>query len=98
MAKKEKQFFENELTECVGKLRDLWKALKSLGISNKSGGCIISALAENQIVKQNTKTILKTFKKYLFKPGRNFVDKNFIYLKTLLFIVDRNFIEVIEKY
>ena len=34
----------------------------SLGLPNKSGGCIVGALAEYQIVKYNTKSILKTFK------------------------------------
>ena len=39
----------------------LWKAIKSLGLPNKSGGCIVGALAENQMVKHDTKSILKTF-------------------------------------
>ena len=48
--KKEKKSFKH-----------LWKAFKSLGPPNKSGGCITSALAENHVVKHNTKSILKTF-------------------------------------
>ena len=46
---------------CISKPEDLWKAIKSLGLPNKSGGCIVGALAENQIVKHDTKSILKTF-------------------------------------
>ena len=48
-------------TKCVGKPKT-WEALKSLGLPNKSGGCIITALEENQIVKHHTKLILKAFK------------------------------------
>ena len=62
IAKKKKEFFENKLTESVGKSKDLGKALKSLGLPNKSGGCIISALAEYQILKLDTKSIFETFK------------------------------------
>ena len=62
IAKKKKQFFENKLKECISKPKDLWKAIKSLRLPNKSGGCIVGALAENQIVKHDTKSILKTFK------------------------------------
>ena len=50
------------------------KAIKSLGLSNKSGGCLIGTFAENQIVKHDSKSILKTLK-ILFKPGREFIGK-----------------------
>ena len=33
--------------ECIGKPKDLSKAIKSLGLPKKSGGCIVAALAEN---------------------------------------------------
>ena len=52
---------KKEFKQCVGKLEKVWKALKSLGLTNKSGVCIISALEENQIVKHCSKSILKTF-------------------------------------
>ena len=53
--KKKKEFFENRLKECIGKPKDLWKAIKSLGLPNKSGGCRVGALEENLIVKHDTK-------------------------------------------
>ena len=37
------------------------ESYKSLGLPNKSSGCIVGALAENQVVKHDTKSILKTF-------------------------------------
>ena len=61
IAKKKRKFFENKLKECVVKSKNLWKAIKSLRLLNKSGGCIVGALAEYQIVKHDTKSILKTF-------------------------------------
>ena len=61
IAEKKKEFFENKLKECIVKPKDLWKAIKSLGLPNESGGCIVGALSEYQIVKYNTKSILKTF-------------------------------------
>ena len=39
--------------------------MKSLGLPNKSGGCLVGALAENQIVKHDNKPILKTFKIFI---------------------------------
>ena len=64
IAKKKKEFFENKLKECIGKPKDLWKAIKSLGLPNKSGGYIVGALEDNQIVKHDTTSILKTFKSF----------------------------------
>ena len=64
IAKKKKEFFENKLKECISKAKDLWKAIKSLRLPNKSGGCIVGAFAENQIVKNDTKSVLKTFKSF----------------------------------
>ena len=68
IAKKKKEFFENKLKECIGKPKDLWKAIKSLRLP---GGCIVGALAENQIVKHNTKSILKTFKSFYSNLAEN---------------------------
>ena len=52
ITKKKKEFFENKFIsvnlKCIGKLKDLWKAIKSLGLRNKSDGCIVDAFAENQ--------------------------------------------------
>ena len=62
IAKKKKEFFENKLKECIGKLKVLQKAIKLLRLFNKSGGCIVGTLAENEIVKHDTKSILKILK------------------------------------
>ena len=65
---KKKKFFEK-------KLKDLWKAIKSLGLPNKSGGCIVGVLAENQIVKHDTKSILKPFKSFYSSLAGNLLAK-----------------------
>ena len=77
IAKKKKQFFENKLKECISKPKDLWKAIKSLGLRNKSGGCIVDSLAENQIVKNDTNSILKTFKNFLWLLRKSFIIRKF---------------------
>ena len=33
---KKKYYFENKLNECIDKLKELWKALKSLDLPKKS--------------------------------------------------------------
>ena len=34
-----RSFFEKKLSESIGKPKDLWKALKSLGFPNKISSC-----------------------------------------------------------
>ena len=53
---------------------DFWKAIKSLGLP-KSGTCIVGALAENQIVKHDTMSILKTFKSFCSNLAGNLLAK-----------------------
>ena len=63
LQKRKKNFLKTN-SKSIGKPKDLWKAIKSLGLPNKSGGCIVGALAENQIMKHDTKPFLKTFKSF----------------------------------
>ena len=44
---KKNDYFENKLNECIGKPKELWKALKSLGVPNKTSSCEVSALKVN---------------------------------------------------
>ena len=71
--KKGKIIFENKVKECIGKPKDLWKAVNSLRLPNKSDGGIVGALAENQIVKHNTKSILKTFERFYSNLAENLI-------------------------
>ena len=73
--KRKNNFFEKKLKECIGKPKDLCKAIKSLGLPNKSGECIAGALAENKIVKHDTKSILKSFKNFYSNLAGNLLAK-----------------------
>ena len=48
---KKKNYFENKLNECIGKRKELWKALKSLGFPKKISSCEMSALKVNKTVQ-----------------------------------------------
>ena len=52
---RKKDYFENKLNKCIGKEKELWKALKSLGLPNKISSCEMNALKVNKTV-QMTKT------------------------------------------
>ena len=75
MQKRKKGFFEYKLKECIGKFKDLWEASKSLGLPNKYCGFIADALAENQTVKHDAKSILKTFKNFYSNLEGNLLAK-----------------------
>ena len=47
---KKKNYIENELNECIGKSKELWKALKRLGLANKIYYCEMSALKVNKTI------------------------------------------------
>ena len=41
---KKRVFFEKKMTESIGKPKDLWKVLRSLGLPSKSSCCEVNAL------------------------------------------------------
>ena len=67
-AKKKKEFFENKLKEYISKPKDLC-------LPNKSGRFIVGALTENEIVKHDTKSILKTFESFYSNLAGNLLEK-----------------------
>ena len=75
MQKRKKNFLKTN-SKSIGKPKDLWKAIKSLGLPSKSGRCIVGALTENQIVKHDTKSILKTFKSFYSNLTGNLLAKH----------------------
>ena len=50
---RERTFFENKLTESIGKRKDLWKALRSLGLPSKTSSCEVNALKMKNTVEQD---------------------------------------------
>ena len=61
---KKETFFERKLAEPIGKPKDLWKALKSLGLTNNISSCEVSALKINNTVEHTVYSVLESFKSY----------------------------------
>ena len=55
---------KKNLSESIGKPKDLWKALKSLGLPNKISSCEVSALKINNTVEHDANSILEGFRNY----------------------------------
>ena len=59
-----KKFFENGLIDSIGKPKELWKALKSLGLPSKTSVCGTTALKVKNVTSFETKSTLDVFKNY----------------------------------
>ena len=58
---KKRSYFENKLTDSIGKLKDIWNALKSLGFPNRISSCEVCALKINNAVDKNITQLLLFF-------------------------------------
>ena len=72
---KKRYYFENKLNECIGKPKELWKALKSLGLPNKTFSREVSAPKVNKTVQHDTNLILSGFKDYYSNLAGNLLKK-----------------------
>ena len=54
--------FKEKLSETIGKPKEFWESLKSLGISNKTVISNFNALEEENTLTHNNRSILKFFK------------------------------------
>ena len=61
---KKKKFFENNLNDSIGRPRELWEALKSLGLPSKTSVCRTTALEVKNTTSFGTKSTLDVFKNY----------------------------------
>ena len=61
---KKKWLFKRKLSDSIGKSKDLWKALKSLGLPNKTSSCKVSDLKVNNTVEHDANSVLERFKNY----------------------------------
>ena len=66
-------FFENKLSESIGKPKDLWKALKSLGLPNRFSSCEVSAFRIKNTIKHDGKSVLESLKNYYSTLAENLV-------------------------
>ena len=80
-------FFKWKLTESIVKPKDLWKALKYLGIKlpNKISACSVSALRINNPVKHDGNSVLEEiFKNYYSALGDNLAKNSHLFPLALL--------------
>ena len=68
---KKSGFLENKLTESIGK--DLWKALRSLGLPTKTSSCEVNALKINNKVENDFNSVLEGFRNYYPTLAENLV-------------------------
>ena len=59
---KKKAYFESKLTENIGKLKELWKSLKSLGLKFESSISNIEYIISNCKTKSNINSSLENDK------------------------------------
>ena len=72
---KKKSFFENKLNDSIGKPKELWKALKSLGLPSKTSICGTTALKVKNATSFETKSKLEVFKNYYSTLAENLLKK-----------------------
>ena len=70
-----KTFFENRLSVSIGKPRELWKALKSLGSPSKTSVYETTALKVKNTTSFETKSTLDVFKNYYSTLADNLLKK-----------------------
>ena len=56
VSNKKKVYFENKLSENIGKPKGVWKVSKSVGLLNKNSPCKVSALRINKTVQMTLQT------------------------------------------
>ena len=57
-------FVENRLSDSIGKSKELWKALKSLGLPSKTSVSWTTALKVTNRTSFETKATLRVYKNY----------------------------------
>ena len=70
---KKQAFLENKLTESIGKPKDLWKALRSLGLPSKTSSCEVNALKINSKVEHDFNSVLEGFRNYYSTLAANLI-------------------------
>ena len=61
IASEKQEFFEEKLSEAIGKPKELWESLKALGMPNKTVNSNFSAIEENNTLTYDTHSISKIF-------------------------------------
>ena len=72
---KKEDYFESKLNECIGKPKELWKAIKSWDLPSKISSCEVSAVKVNKTVQRDENLVLGGFKDYYSNLAGNFSKK-----------------------
>ena len=56
VSNKKKVYFENKLSESIGKPKEVWKVLKSVGLLNKNSPSKVNVLRINKTVQMTLQT------------------------------------------
>ena len=72
---KKRQFYKEKLKQNIGKPKELWKALKSLGLPSKKGSVSNICLKKNDKISFDDKTNANTFKDFYSNLASDLVDK-----------------------
>ena len=64
IATKKQAFFKEKLSETIGKPKELWESLKSLGMPNKTVISNFNAIEEGNTLTHDTRSISKIFKNF----------------------------------
>ena len=75
LAAKKQVFFDEKLSESVGKPKDLWTTLKSLGIPKKTAVSNFNAIDNNKSLTYDIKTMSKVFKDFFSNLAESFLSK-----------------------
>ena len=74
MAAKKQALFK-KLSESVGKSKELWNTLKSLGMPNRMVVSNFNAIDDNKSLTYDIKTMSKVFKDFFSNLAKSFLDK-----------------------
>ena len=75
IAAKKQAFFDEKLSESVGKPKELWNTLKSLGMPKKTVVSNFNAIDDNKSLTYDIKTMSKVFKDFFSNLAKSFLDK-----------------------
>ena len=72
---KTQAFFDEKLSESLGKPKELWNTMKSLGIPKKTVVSNFNAIDDNKSLTYDIKTMSKVFKDFFSNLAKSFLDK-----------------------
>ena len=75
IAAKKQAFFDEKLSESVGKPKELWNTPKSLGMPRKTVVSNFNAIDDNKPLTYDIETMSKVFKDFFSNLAKSFIDK-----------------------